>query len=179
MKDTPILDRRYVPKGTLVIREGEVSSNAFLIQSGRVRVFTTHEGNQVDLAYLEAGQIIGEMAMISDSPRTATVQAVEDCMLIVISRDQFEDKLRDSHPTIRAIVGMLSKRLNESNIVLSNKRGNVNDLSAIVRQMYQNILEDLPANQQRTFQKTVLPPLEDMLDAIEGFKDRYGSGSSE
>lgn len=176
MRDAPILDRRYVPKGTLVIREGETSTNAFLIQSGRVRVFTTHDGNQVDLAHLETGQIIGEMAMISDGPRSASVQATEDCMLIVISREQFEDKLRDSHPTIRAVVGMLSKRLNESNAVLSNKRGNINDLAATVRLMYQNIMEGLPANQQRTFQKTVLPPLEDMLDAIEGFKDRYGSG---
>lgn len=174
-KDTVILDRRFVPQGAVVIEEGEMGAQAFLIQSGAVRVYTTHEGREIELARLGTGQIVGEMAMLSDGPRTASVQATEDCNLIVISRQQFVDKLNDTDAMIRAIVQMLAKRLIDGNAVLSDKKGDVDDLATSARLIYQNILAALPKNQQRTFQSTVLPPLEELLEAIEGFKDRYST----
>jgi CRP-like cAMP-binding protein len=178
-KDTIILDRRYVPEGAIIIEEGEMGTQAFLIQSGGVRVFTVHEGREIELARLGTGQIIGEMAMLSDGPRTASVQATEDCNLIVISRQQFQEKIKDTDPTIRAIVHMLTKRLIDGNAVLSDKKGDVDDLATSARLIYQNIVGGLPKNQQKTFQSTVLPPLEELLEAIEGFKDRYGSESDQ
>lgn len=178
-KDTVILDRRFVPEGAIIIKEGEMGTQAFLIQSGGVRVFVTHEDREVELARLGTGQIVGEMAMLSDGPRTASVQATEDCNLIVISRQQFVDKLGDTDAMIRAIVQMLAKRLIEGNNVLSDKKGDVNDLATSARMIYQNIMGALPKNQQRNFQSTVLPPLEELLEAIEGFKDRYGEESDQ
>lgn len=178
-KDTVILDRRFVPQGALILEEGEMGAQAFLIQSGSVQVFTMHEGRKVVLAKLGVGQIIGEMAMLSDGPRTANVEALEDCNLITISRQQFQDKLKDTDPTIRAIVHMLTRRLIDGNAVLSEKKVDIESLSESARLIYQNILKSLPNNQQRSFQNTVLPPLEELLEAIEGFKDRYGSDSDQ
>lgn len=178
-KDTIILDRRFVPEGAIIIQEGEMGTQAFLIQSGAVRVYVTHDGREIELARLSTGQIVGEMAMLSDGPRTASVQATEDCNLIIISRQQFIAKLDDTDSMIRAIVQMLAKRLIEGNNVLSDKKGDVNDLATSARLIYQNIMGALPKNQQRTFQTTVLPPLEELLEAIEGFKDRYGEESDQ
>ncbi len=178
-KDTIILDRRFVPEGAVIIKEGEMGTQAFLIQSGGVRVYVIHEGREIELARLGTGQIVGEMAMLSDGPRTATVEATEDCNLIVISRQQFLDKLNDTDAMIRAIVQMLAKRLIDGNAVLSDKKGDVDDLATSARLIYQNIVAALPKNQQRTFQSTVLPPLEELLEAIEGFKDRYGAESDQ
>lgn len=178
-KDTVILERRFVPQGAKIIDEGEMGTHAFLIQSGEVRVFVNHDGREIELARLGTGQIVGEMAMLSDGPRTASVQATEDCNLIVISRQQFQDKMRDTDPMIRAIVQMLAKRLIDGNAVLSDKKGDVDDLATSARLIYQNIVAGLPKNQQRTFQSSVLPPLEELLEAIEGFKDRYGDESDQ
>ncbi len=110
-----ILERRFVPKGTAIIKEDDDAYSAYLIQSGEVSVFTNKDGKEIELARLGAGEICGEMALIADDKRTASVRTVEDCNLIVITRSAFEEKLRNSDPTIRAVVSMLIKRIIASN----------------------------------------------------------------
>jgi len=175
-KDTVILERRFVPKDSVIIREGDVGSQAFLVQSGSVRVFVTGDENkEIELAKLGVGQIFGEMALIHDGPRMASVVAMEDCNLIVISRQQFMDKLESTDPTIRAVVHMLTLRMMEANNTLINKKSSIEDLKETVRIIYQNVSGSLPRNQLRTFQNTVLPKLDELMEAIEGFQDRYGN----
>ncbi|HRQ60205.1 MAG TPA: cyclic nucleotide-binding domain-containing protein, partial [Alphaproteobacteria bacterium] len=127
-KDSIILERRFVPQGTLVMRQGDPGNSAYLIQSGSVSVFTEHEGKTIELAKLELGQIFGEMALIFDDPRTASVKAMEDCNLIVITRQSFKQKLDRSDPTIRAIVVMLTQRIVTANNALLAKKSNLTDL---------------------------------------------------
>ncbi len=173
-RETVILERRYVPKGSVLIKEGDYGAQAFLVQSGEVRVYTSHEDKEVELARLGAGQIVGEMAMIFDGPRTASVEATEDCNLIVITRQQFKDKLQQTDPTIRAVVHMLGNRIIDANNTLITKKSDVRDLKDTVRIIYQNIVSGLPANRQKSFSKAVLPRLEELLEAIDGYQDRYG-----
>ena len=93
--DTTILERRFVPQGQLVIEEGELGQQAYLIQSGEVKVYVTKDEEEIELARLDAGQIFGEMVFVFDGPRTASVKALSDTNLIVISQQQFEEKLRE------------------------------------------------------------------------------------
>lgn len=174
MKNTAIFERRFVPKGQIVIREGEYGQDAYLVQSGEVSVFITKEGEEVELARLAAGQIVGEMAVVFDGPRTASVKATQDANLIVISRQQFEEKLKESDPTVRAIVQMLSQRIVDSNNTLLDKKSDLDDLKETSRVIYQNIAQKLSLNQRRNFQNTVLPHLEALLDSLDTFKERYG-----
>ena len=174
MKNAAILERRFAPKGQIIIREGEYGQEAYLVQSGEVSVFITKDEEEVELARLAAGQIVGEMAFVFDAPRTASVKATQDTNLIVISRQQFQEKLRESDPTVRAIVQMLSQRVMESNNTLLNKKSDLGDLKETARVIYQNIAVKLTRNQQRNFQNTVLPHLEALLDSLDTFKERYG-----
>jgi len=172
-KDPPVLERRHIPKNQLLIEEGEMGSQAYLIQSGLVSVFIKKDGKEIELTRLQAGQIVGEMAMVSDGPRTASVRAITEVNVIVIGRQQFEEKLKDSDPTIRAIVQMMSKRLSRSNEILLDKKSSLEDLRDTTRVIYQNLLNSLPPNQARTFNNTVVPHLEAFLSSIESFKERY------
>lgn len=172
--DTVILERRSAPKGQVIIKEGEFGQQAYLIQSGEVQVYLERDDHDVELARLGAGEIVGEMAFIFDGPRTASVRALSDTNLIVISRQQFQEKLKESDPTICAIVHMLSKRILESNNILLNKKADLSDLKETAHTIYENISVKLPSNQMRTFQNTVLPQLEAFLEALEAFRDRYG-----
>ena len=172
-KDSIILERRFVPEGTMVMRQGEPGNCAYLIQSGSVRVYTEHNGKRVDLAKLELGQIFGEMALIFDEPRTASVVAAEDCNLIILTRQTFKDKLDKSDPTIRAIVTMLTQRIVSANNTVMNKKSDVEDLIETTRIIFQNTLTSLPRSQQRTFQNGVLPKLDDFFNAIRSFQERF------
>ena len=172
-KDSIILERRFVPQGTLVMRQGDPGNSAYLIQSGSVSVFTEHEGKTIELAKLELGQIFGEMALIFDDPRTASVKAMEDCNLIVITRQSFKQKLDRSDPTIRAIVVMLTQRIVTANNALLAKKSNLTDLVDTSKIIYDNVLSSLPATQKRTFENAVLPKLDDLLKAIGEFQQRF------
>ena len=169
---TVILERRFVPKDTLILKEGDPGTSAYLIQSGSVEVFTENEGKHIKLAKLELGQIFGEMALVFDENRTASVKAIEDCNLIVITRQSFQQKLNKTDPTIKAIVQMLTQRVVSSNNTVVNKKSNIEDLHETVQIIYQNILCALPANRQETFQKDILPKLDSFLDALEAFEKR-------
>lgn len=110
-KDRVILERRFIPKNTVIIKQGEEAFFAYLIQSGSVSVYKEKDGETVELAQLGMGEICGEMALINEELRSASVKAIEDCNLIVITRRAFEDKLNSSDPTIQAIVKMLIDRI--------------------------------------------------------------------
>ncbi len=110
-----ILERRYVSKGSIIIKEGDDAYSAYLIQSGSVRVYTKRDGKEHELARLGVGDICGEMALVSDTLRSANIQAIEDCNLIIITRSSFEEKLANSDPTIQAVMKMMINRMIESN----------------------------------------------------------------
>lgn len=173
-RSTVILERRFVPKGAVIMKQGDQGECAYLIQSGAVRVYTNGaEGQEIDLAHMVTGDIFGEMALVFDAPRTASVQAVEDCNLIVLTRQTFRRKLESSDPTIRAMVQMLSKRILDINNTLMNKKSDMKDLIETVNALYQNVLQSLPRTQQRTFQNGVLPKLDEFLKAVKAFNERF------
>lgn len=168
-KETVILERTFVPKDAIVIQEGTFGAQAFLIQSGSVRVFTHHDGHEVEFARLGVGQIFGEMAMVFDGPRTASVQALEDCNFIVISRQQFMNKLAETDATVRAIVHMLTQRIIDSNNSLINKKCDYDDLKETAQTIYQNIAFGLDPVTKMSFQNKVLPNLEALLKSLDDF----------
>lgn len=170
---TVILERRFVPQDTLIMEEGAQGDSAYLIQSGAVEVFTENDGREIKLARLGVGQIFGEMALIFEEQRTASVRTLEDCNLVVITRQSFQQKLSKTDPTIKAIVQMLTQRIISANNMVMNRKNGVEDLSETVQVIYQNVLSSLPKNRQRAFQSSVLPKLDEFLNAIDTFEERY------
>jgi CRP/FNR family cyclic AMP-dependent transcriptional regulator len=173
-----VLERLFVPAGTLIMKQGEDGNCAYLIQSGAASVYTEHNGKRVELAQLELGQIVGEMALIFDEPRTASVQAIEDTNLIVLTREVFDQKLRRTDPTIRATVEMLNRRIISANKAVlesvnsSNSAGgtSLDEMVDAVHLMYQNTLTAMPREKQGQFQDAALGKLDDFLAAVRNFK---------
>lgn len=173
MSNPEIHERRFIKKGSMLIHEGEQGSGAFLIQSGEVRVFAAHGDREVELAHLGPGQIVGEMALLFEEKRTASVQALEDTTVILITRMVLEEKLRKSDPTVRAIVPMLMNRIVQNNNTLLNRNADIRTLMDAVRNIYDTINESLPASQQISFRNSVLPKLDQLLAAMKAFVEKY------
>jgi len=76
--------------GTLLIKEGESGDAAYLIVSGRCRVFRGAMGPTTSARILGPGEIFGELAVLLDSPRTASVEALDACTVLVIDRETLE-----------------------------------------------------------------------------------------
>lgn len=173
IKRPELLDRKFVAPGTIVVREGEDAISAYLIQSGEVLVFTTHNDKTIELGKLGPGDIFGEMALITDSKRRASVKTLTGGVLVTITRESFEKKLRRSDPTIRAIVKMFTARMVESNKSLAGQKSELAELAAVVTSVYQNVLEDMPRTRRRTFETTVGIQLENFLEAVRQFRDKF------
>jgi signal transduction histidine kinase/ActR/RegA family two-component response regulator len=80
--------RRY-EAGEVIIRENEFGETAYVIARGKVEVSKQLDGQKVHLAYLGAGETFGEMSMIDEKPRSATVTAVTETLVSEIRRDDF------------------------------------------------------------------------------------------
>lgn len=173
MADQGILERRFVTGGEIIIQQGDMGHNAFLIQSGDVVVYTEAESKYVELARMGPGQIIGEMALVAVGMRTATVRALTDCNLIIITRETLQDKLQKSDPTVRALVSMLMKRIAQSNKALLRSGGDLDDMTDIVSAIYQELYSSLPVQQKKSLEISLLPPMEAFLAAIKDFRSRY------
>src|SRR5687768_11502629 len=81
------LETVSVPGGELVIREGDAGDALYLVVSGRLRVY--HEGDDTVLNEIGPGGVIGELALLSERPRTVSVKAIRDTELLRLPGDDF------------------------------------------------------------------------------------------
>lgn len=96
--------RIELAKGDVLFREGDVPTTAFLIERGRLRITAMLDGRAVVLGDAGAGALVGEVAVLDDSPRSATATALEPCVLTAIDRNQFAERLADADPVVRALL---------------------------------------------------------------------------
>src|SRR5687768_3588031 len=105
--------RRY-ESGDVILREGDPGETAYIIDQGQVEVTKQLDDRAVHLAYIGAGDVFGEMSMIDDRPRSATITAVEPTMVREIHRESFYDGLQ-SHPEVALnLLKVLFERLREA-----------------------------------------------------------------
>lgn len=92
------------PAGSKIFRQDEEGHDFFIIKSGQVRVYKEGgKGLEIDLNQLGPGDTFGEMALVTDRPRTATVEAMEETHLLILTKEQFEQILHN-YPGIYANV---------------------------------------------------------------------------
>lgn len=96
--------RVRISAGELVFAQNDPPTTAFLIESGRVQISAMQAGEIRILGELEAGALLGEMAVIDAAPRLATARALTDCELIPIDREQFHERLAAADPVVRALL---------------------------------------------------------------------------
>lgn len=77
------------PEGSDIVVQGEVGDKFYVIRSGRLRVLKETDGRWAEVAILEPGHFFGELALIRDEPRAATVQALEDVELLSLDKETF------------------------------------------------------------------------------------------
>ena len=99
-----VLDRKIIPAGDRIFREGDPANQAYLLQKGRVEIVKSIDGSEVVLGSVGEGAILGEMGLIDDAPRMASAVAVEATTVLVITRAIFEEKLAKTDPFIRRLL---------------------------------------------------------------------------
>ena len=105
--------RLQLAAGDIVFREGDPPTSAFLVESGQIEILTQQEGVPLVLSVLGPGDLLGEMAVIDDAPRTATARALTESRLIEVDRTQINERIDASDPIVRALLkGQLTRYRN-------------------------------------------------------------------
>jgi CRP/FNR family cyclic AMP-dependent transcriptional regulator len=113
--------KKLYPKNTIIVDEGDRPDCAYIINSGKVKIFLSDEhGREIVLSILKDGGYFGEMSLIDKEACSAAVMAMEDTELTAISRKNFWDCLH-AHPEIaeRIMLGLVT-RLREANKKISS-----------------------------------------------------------
>ena len=87
------LPRKVFAPGDLIIREGDIGDAAYMIASGRCRAFRKTADGSETLALMDTGDVFGEMALLLDEPRAASVEAVGPVTVLVLDKNTMTEGL--------------------------------------------------------------------------------------
>ena len=107
--------------GDEIFRIGDQGRNAYMIENGEVEISNIQDGKEVVIATLGAGEIFGEMSMIDDAPRSASVRASQKTDVIVIQRARYMGNLRSDNPMMNLIIRVILNRFRETQHLLVGK----------------------------------------------------------
>jgi len=108
------------PKGTVLFNEGDPGKQVFVLQSGRVEISKKVGELETTLAMLGPGEFFGEMAIISNKPRSATALVTENSKLLVIDPKTFEGMIRGNAEIALRMIKRLAERLSDADEKIEN-----------------------------------------------------------
>lgn len=92
------IQKEFYKPGDYIFFEGDIESHFYIVQSGVVTIFTKDPaGKKIHILDIVDGESFGEFALLSDSPRSASAQAVTDVVLVKVSEEGFK-QLMDELP---------------------------------------------------------------------------------
>jgi CRP/FNR family transcriptional regulator/CRP/FNR family cyclic AMP-dependent transcriptional regulator len=109
-----LIERRF-PKHKTIVEEGLAGDYMYVIREGRVQVSKlSDDGREKILEFLDAGDFFGEMSLLDDAPRSASVRALSDARILALSRADFLNVMRRNADVAMAVVQELARRLRDT-----------------------------------------------------------------
>lgn len=101
--------------GETIVRQGDAGSSMYVIQDGEVEVLKTQNGNSVRLAILGPGDFFGEISLLGNEKRSATVCALGDVRVITVEKKIFLIRIQEDLTLAFRIFQTMASRLNTMN----------------------------------------------------------------
>ncbi|HPG51726.1 MAG TPA: Crp/Fnr family transcriptional regulator [Spirochaetota bacterium] len=105
-------------QGDYIFREGDAADVMYMIHRGRVQISKGLGSFDENIRILGEGEFVGEMAIINVKPRSASAVAMEDCILIKMDRESFNETIKKNHEFSVSVIQFLSERLRETDELL-------------------------------------------------------------
>ena len=106
------MKRLYFKPNSDVIKEGDLGDCAYIVEVGSLQVSKVNDQNKKQiLGQLKENDIFGELGLIDGLPRSATVTALEDCTIKVLTKDSFNSLAKNRPEALMPIFKVLASRL--------------------------------------------------------------------
>lgn len=110
--------------GTALFHENDRSRELYIIQSGNVKIYKMNGNREIEIVVLGKGAVFGEMALIDGKPRSASAKAVNDCIVVIIDSETFNQKIAGVPSWFMSIIKMASNKIRQANERLKLTHGN-------------------------------------------------------
>jgi uncharacterized membrane protein len=120
------LQERSFKQGETVFAKGEQGNSMYIVLSGSVQIYLPpaaddKDAQRVVLKDVRTGEYFGELSLFDDKPRSASVDATIDTVLLELTREEFADHLGRSKSAAMSILSEMANRLRETNALLSQR----------------------------------------------------------
>lgn len=115
-------DRVSFGADEILFRQGEVGDAAYVILAGKADILVDSPNGQIKVAEVGHNTVVGEIAILTDSTRTATVKAATPIEALRIRKEQFLKLLADFPDVTIEIMRVLADRLNQTTVALTEER---------------------------------------------------------
>lgn len=126
---------KILEPNSILFREGQESDGMYVVRQGQILIYLEKGGNEIALATVGAGAMIGEMALFDKKPRSASARALEKCEVTVISNSDFTKIMKQIPKWFVSLMSALSSRLRDTNSRLESLeaeyKANVNQLEEL------------------------------------------------
>lgn len=156
--------------GRHVFEQGMPSNQVYMIEKGRVEVTVQDGPHTIQIAQLGAGDIFGEMGVLENESRMATVTALEETFITVVSRSDLENRVENMNDDLlRAIIRSLTKRLRQTSNTQIHYYKEMTRVQDRMSSLAQKAHEGIDQSRRDAFSAEVMP----LLDQLEGLLDKY------
>ncbi|HJO75135.1 MAG TPA: cyclic nucleotide-binding domain-containing protein [Rhodospirillales bacterium] len=173
--DGEILDKKFVPKGDEVFRDGDPGEAVYLVESGVIGIFKTVEGEEIQLATMSDGELFGEMAIIDGSARMAHAVALEDSVIVSIPRTGIEAMLAKQNPLIKTLIQILVDNLRNVHEVYMKRPRSVHDFFNAIAFHTGGLAHNLENNKDTDPSGELLKRLELIEHQLEELRDQFNA----
>ncbi len=131
---------KILQPGEILFRVGDKPNGMFIIRRGQIMVFLDKGGQEIPLATIGAGGMIGEMSLFDKKPRSASARAIDEVEITQISNEEFTKILQQIPKWFVSLMTTLSTRLRDTNERLqdleSKYKGNLNPLEELTKTLH-------------------------------------------
>lgn len=151
---------RHVPAGEVILTEGELSYDLYLLAAGELKV-SMRAAPGTEVARLKEGAFFGEIAMMNRAPRSATVQTVVNSQVVRFAVDDVEAIFAD-YPQVQALLGRIGdgrKQANSKMLARTEVKNRLPQVEDYLAGEFDEKTDDIQHfKNQRTPPPTALPP---------------------
>ncbi len=175
-KIVAVCHRQAANAGEIIFQEGDVANNFFIVLDGTVEVWKDYNSREPDMLALHTrGHLFGEMALIDELPRSATVIAREKTDLLYINREDFQKIVKEDSAIALSIIKSVSSMVRQSNESfvegLREKNRTLERANRELRETQAELLKAERLSALGKFSSLILHDIRNPLSVIRGYAE--------